>query len=508
MMRMRAIASKRRRFSVGVSLGAVVTMAVSALLPLGTAQATGLTPLPLTIVPCDTGNYFVDSTGLALYGGPGQYTDANSTLINGGNCSGSLVFGSNVSAIDAMAFIDSTLTGVTFSSTITSIGEGAFGNTGLTQVTIPNSVVTIGRAAFTANAISSLVLGSSVTTIGSGAFLNSPLTSLTIPSTVTSIGSSAFAAATLSSLVIPSSVTSIGSSAFRNSPLTSLSVFSPSLTLGNSAFLGTGSNLRCFYNFGNATFTSAALTAAGLPNPCVIHSIGTSVGANGSLTGTYAYIDDGATPVYTFTPASGYMVDSVSVDSTDVTDHLVAGSGQVKSYTFAPVTADHRISVSFKVIPAPAPVSPPAPAPVSPAAPDHSANVPETPAPTPTPIETTPTPTPTPPGAPGTPGTPAKSSTIKLSGFAPGSAVLTKALKAQLVRLASKFTKAANVVVTGFTEGPTVLATDSALSRRRAITVSSYIRKLVARDVHIVVSHKQLTRVGSRFRAVELSVLN
>ena len=505
MKRMRAIASKRRGFSVGVSLGAVVTMAVSALLPLGTAQATGLTPPQLTIVPCDTGNYFVDSTGLALYGGPGQYTDANSTLINGGNCSGSLVFGSNVSAIDAMAFIDSTLTDVTFSPTITSIGEGAFGNTGLTQLTIPDSVVTIGRAAFTANPISSLVLGSSVTTIGSGAFLNSPLTSLTIPSTVTSIGSSAFMAATLSSLVIPSSVTSIGSSAFRNSPLTSLSVYSPSLTLGNSTFLGTGSNLRCFYNFGNATFTSAALTAAGLPTPCVIHYIGTSVGANGSLTGTYAYIDDGATPVYTFTPASGYMVDSVSVDSTDVTDHLVAGSGQVKSYTFAPVSADHRISVTFKAIPSPTPVSPPPPPPVSPApsTPDHSASVPETLAPTPTPIENPPptaTPTPT--------GIPAKSSTIKLSGFAPGSAVLTKALKAQLVRLASKFIKAANVVVTGFTEGPTVLATDSALSRRRAITVSSYLRKWVARDVHIVVSHKQLTRVGSRFRAVELSVLN
>jgi len=501
MMRMRAIASKRRRFSVGVSLGAVVTMAVSALLPLGTAQATGLTPLPLTIVPCDTGNYFVDSTGLALYGGPGQYTDANSTLINGGNCSGSLVFGSNVSAIDAMAFIDSTLTGVTFSSTITSIGEGAFGNTGLTQVTIPNSVVTIGRAAFTANAISSLVLGSSVTTIGSGAFLNSPLTSLTIPSTVTSIGSSAFAAATLSSLVIPSSVTSIGSSAFRNSPLTSLSVFSPSLTLGNSAFLGTGSNLRCFYNFGNATFTSAALTAAGLPNPCVIHSIGTSVGANGSLTGTYAYIDDGATPVYTFTPASGYMVDSVSVDSTDVTDHLVAGSGQVKSYTFAPVSADHRISVSFKVIPAPAPISPPAPAPVSPTAPDHSANVPETPAPAPTPIETPPTPTPTP-----TPTVvPVKTKTLNLGGFAPGSATLTIASKKQLSRLAGTIAKASKVLVTGFTEGPTVLRADAALSERRAEAVRAYLRKLLGNQVRINLAHKQLTKVGSRYRAVQIT---
>lgn len=500
MMRMREIASKRRRFSVRVSLGALVAMVVSALLPLGAAQATGLTPPPLTIVPCDTGNYFVDSTGLALYGGPGQYTDANFTLINGGNCSGSLVFGSNVSAIDAMAFSGSTLTGVTFSSTITSIGEGAFSNTRLTQVSIPDSVVTIARSAFNGAPISSLRLGASVATIGNSAFNVSPLASLTLPSSLTSIGSSAFAAATLSALVIPSSVTSIGSSAFRSSPLSSLSVYSPALTLGNSTFLGTGSNLRCFYNFGNATFTSAALTAAALPNPCVIHFIGTSVGANGSLTGTYSYIDDGAAPVYTFTPASGYMVDSVSVDSTDVTDHLVAGSGQVKSYTFAPVSADHRISVSFKVIPAPAPVSPPAPAPVSPAAPDHSANVPETSAPAPTPIETPPTPTPTPPVVP------VKTKTLSLGGFAPGSATLTTASKKQLSRLAGTIAKASKVLVTGFTEGPTVLRTDATLSKRRAEAVRSYMHKLLGNQVRINLGHKQLTKVGSRYRSVEIVI--
>jgi outer membrane protein OmpA-like peptidoglycan-associated protein len=499
MMRMRAIGSKRRRFSVGVSFGALVAMADSALLPLGAAQATGLNPSLLTIMPCTSGNYFVDANGVAAYGGTGQYTDSNYNPVQGGNCAGAVVFDSTVTSIDASAFIDAALTSVSFSSTITSIGEAAFGNTGLTQVTIPDSVVTIGRSAFNGAPISSLHLGTSVATIGNAAFNVSPLTSLTLPSSLTSIGSSAFAAATLSSLVIPSSVTSIGSSAFRSSPLTSLSVYSPALTLGNSTFLGTGSNLRCFYNFGDATFTSSALTAAALPNPCVIHFIGTSVGANGSLTGTYSYIDDGSTPVYTFTPASGYMVDSVSVDSTDVTDHLVAGSGQVKSYTFTPVSADHRISVSFKLIPAPAPVSPPTTAPVSPPAPDHSANVPETPAPTPTPIETPPTPTPTPPVLP------VKTKTLNLGGFAPGSASLTTASKRQLSRLAGTIAKASKVLVTGVTEGPTVLRADAALAKRRAEAVRAYLHKLLGNQVRISLAHKQLTKVGSRYRAVQIT---
>ena len=366
MIRTRTQVAKPRLFSLGISIGAVVSVVAAALLPLNAAHATGITPPVSTIVQCEHGFYQVDQNGVAAYGGPGQYTDSNFNLINGGNCTGAVAFNSTVTSIDSMAFSGAALTSVAFSRTITSIGEGAFGNTGLTQVTIPDRVVTIGRAAFTGNAISSLVLGSSVSTIGSGAFFNSPLTTLTIPPSVTSIGSSAFAAATLSSLVIPSSVSSIGSSAFRASPLTSLSIYSPALTLGNATFQATGSNLRCFYNFGNASFTGAALTAAALPNPCVIHFISTSVGANGALSGAYSYIDDGASPSYTFTPASGYMVDSVSVDSTDVTDHLVAGSGEVKSYTFSPVTSDHRIAVNFKAIapatPAP-PITAPTPAP-------------------------------------------------------------------------------------------------------------------------------------------------
>jgi outer membrane protein OmpA-like peptidoglycan-associated protein len=269
MVRTRTQAAKPRLFSLGTSVGALLAVAAAALLPLNASQATGLNPSPLTIVPCEHGFYMVDQNGVAAYGGPGQYTDSNFNLIIGGNCTGAVVFDSSVTSIDANAFIDAAVTSVTFSSTITSIGEAAFGNTGLTQVTIPDSVVTIARSAFNGAPITNLRLGASVASIGNSAFNVSPLTTLTIPSSVASIGSSAFAAATLSALVIPGSVSSIGSSAFRSSPLTSLSIYSPALTLGNSTFLATGSNLRCFYNFGNATFTDAALTAAALPNPCV-----------------------------------------------------------------------------------------------------------------------------------------------------------------------------------------------------------------------------------------------
>jgi outer membrane protein OmpA-like peptidoglycan-associated protein len=496
MMRMRAIGPKRRRFSVGVSLAAVIAMAASAISPLDAAQATGLNPSLLTMVPCSSGMYFVDANGVAAYGGPGQYTDSNFNLINGGNCSGAVVLDSTVTSIDANAFVDAAVTSVTFSSTITSIGEAAFANTGLTQVTIPDSVVTIARSAFSGAPISNLNLGASVASIGNSAFNVAPITSLTLPGSLASIGSSAFAAATLSSLVIPSSVSSIGSSAFRNSPFSSLSVYSPALTLGNSTFLATGSNLRCFYNFGNATFTSAALTAAALPNPCVIHFISTSVGANGSLSGTYSYIDDGASPSYTFTPASGYMVDSVSVDSTDVTDHLVAGSGQIRSYTFSAVTADHRIAVNFKVIP--------------PAAPNPTASVPSpappvvapTPEPTPTPTST-PTPTPTPTASP-TPTAPAAIISVRVTGFEPGSAKLNSAAKRFLAKQATKLTSAKRILVTGFSQGPNVLKSDYALSLKRAKTVRAHLLTLLGNDVHITVASKQSTQVGSHYRAAQI----
>jgi outer membrane protein OmpA-like peptidoglycan-associated protein len=330
--------------------------------------------------------------------------------------------------------------------------------------------------------LTSLHLGAAVTTIGGNAFRDSALANLEIPSSVRSIGSSAFAAATLSSLVIPSSVSSIGSSAFLASPLTSLSVYSPALTLGASTFRATGSNLRCFYNFGNASFTGAALTAAALPNPCVIHFISTSVGVNGSLTGAYSYIDDGASPSYTFTPASGYMVDSVSVDSTDVTDHLVAGSGQVKSYTFSPVTADHRIAVNFKVIP------PAAPAP---------------PVTTPTPA---PTPTPTPTASP-TPTAPAAIISVRVTGFEPGSAKLNSATKRFLSTQASKLTSATRILVTGYSQGPKVLKSDYALSLKRAKVVRAHLLSLLGNDVHITVASKQSTQVGSHYRAAQISAI-
>jgi outer membrane protein OmpA-like peptidoglycan-associated protein len=494
MMRMRAIAPKRRRLSAVVSLGAVLAIFAAALLPLNASQATGLNPSPLTIVPCQHGFYMVDQNGVAAYGGPGQYTDSNFNLINGGNCTGAVAFDSTVTSIDSNAFIDAAVTSVTFSSTITSIGEAAFGNTGLTQVTIPDSVVTIARSAFNGAPITNLRLGASVATIGNSAFFNSPLTTLTIPSSVTSIGSSAFAAATLGSLVIPSSVSSIGSLAFRSSPLTSLSIYSPALALGNSTFLATGSNLRCFYNFGNASFTGAALTTAALPNPCVIHFIDTSVGANGSMTGTYSYIDDGASPSYAFTPASGYMVESVSVDSTDVTDHLIAGSGQVRSYTFAPVTADHRIAVTFKVIPPASPTPPvttPTPAP---------------PVVTPTP-EPTSSPTPTPTASPA-PTAPADNISVRVTGFEPGSAKLNSATKRFLAKQATKLTSAKRILVTGFSQGPKVLKSDYALSLKRAKAVRAHLLSLLGNGVRITVASKQSTQVGSHYRAAQVSVIH
>jgi alkylated DNA repair dioxygenase AlkB len=62
-------------------------------------------------------------------------------------------------------------------------------------------------------------------------------------------------------------------------------------------------------------------------------------------------VDYGATPAFTFTPDSGYGVDTVSVDGIPVT---MTGED---AYTFPAVAADHAISVSFRAIVGPPPVT-------------------------------------------------------------------------------------------------------------------------------------------------------
>lgn len=67
-----------------------------------------------------------------------------------------------------------------------------------------------------------------------------------------------------------------------------------------------------------------------------------SAGANGSITPNGATsVASGANQSFTFTPASGYVVDTVTVDG-------VAVANPGASYTFTGVTANHTIHVTFK----------------------------------------------------------------------------------------------------------------------------------------------------------------
>ena len=56
-------------------------------------------------------------------------------------------------------------------------------------------------------------------------------------------------------------------------------------------------------------------------------------------------VDSGASQTFTFTPASGYVIDDVIIDSMGDPQHM----GAVTSYTFTNVTDDHTISAIFKV---------------------------------------------------------------------------------------------------------------------------------------------------------------
>jgi hypothetical protein len=70
-----------------------------------------------------------------------------------------------------------------------------------------------------------------------------------------------------------------------------------------------------------------------------------SAGANGSISpNTPQIVDYGSSKTFTFTPNACYLIDDVKVDGVSNSAAVAAGS-----YTFADVTADHTIAVTFKI---------------------------------------------------------------------------------------------------------------------------------------------------------------
>jgi hypothetical protein len=66
--------------------------------------------------------------------------------------------------------------------------------------------------------------------------------------------------------------------------------------------------------------------------------------------------------------------------------------------------------------------------------------------------------------------------TITISGFADGSPVMTAAIKAQVNAFLKAYADYRQVTCIGYTEGPTVLATDAALSRQRALNACAFVK--------------------------------
>jgi hypothetical protein len=116
----------------------------------------------------------------------------------------------------------------------------------------------------------------------------------------------------------------------------------------------------------NNVYTFAAVTANHTLDvtfeeiPAPTYTITLNVGAHGTVyyneeaVTTSVTVNENATPAFTFTPETGYRVASVIVDianegGTNVTGQLDANN----VYTFAAVTANHTLDVTFEEIPAP-----------------------------------------------------------------------------------------------------------------------------------------------------------
>lgn len=92
------------------------------------------------------------------------------------------------------------------------------------------------------------------------------------------------------------------------------------------------------------------------------------------------------------------------------------------------------------------------------------------------------------------------------SQFSPGSSVVTKVVRAQVLSMLKKISPTAkSVTCTGFTTGPTILKSDAKLSLNRAKAVCKLIGKLRPKLKIISAIGQQETRLGGAVRRVEVA---
>jgi len=257
------------------------------------------------------------------------------------------------------------ITSLTMPDTVTLIGNSAFANqTSLASVHLSTAITRIYGFTFSScTSLTTVNIPAGVTAIDDSAFAACPLNqaSIKLPSGLLTIGQSAFAAPGLTaftSVTIPASVTNIGLYAFLSSNCSSVYMLgnaptcAGTLSQRNSTFTKVGGGTLTIYRLASATGgaipfpavpgvwpgNSGRVTAL-FTRPTVTSSV---VSGSGSISPlglqTLAPGDDAT---FTFTPASGYHVDAVSVNGSP--------ASLTSPYTFENVAANsvQTIAVTF-----------------------------------------------------------------------------------------------------------------------------------------------------------------
>jgi outer membrane protein OmpA-like peptidoglycan-associated protein len=120
--------------------------------------------------------------------------------------------------------------------------------------------------------------------------------------------------------------------------------------------------------------------------------------------------------------------------------------------------------------------------------------------------EPTANPTPSPSATPVPASEPSRVASFSISGFRPGSAILQPSSRKTLRGLSLKAEEISKVILTGCSEGPTVLSVDSGLAKKRAEAVRAELQDRLGKDVQIEIRTRTLTKVGAQYRSVQISV--
>jgi hypothetical protein len=97
--------------------------------------------------------------------------------------------------------------------------------------------------------------------------------------------------------------------------------------------------------------------------------------------------------------------------------------------------------------------------------------------------------------------------TITISGFADGSPILTAAIRSRINAFLRAHADYSNVFCIGYTEGPTVLKTDAALSRARAVNGCGFVKSGLGKRLTLKqLSASQGTIEAAKFRRITITL--